>query len=109
MLQEALQKLQKEVADSPKDEYVRMLGAELINYVRANPDKAPLFVAQGKSIQGSLAAMRKAVEKKKQGNMAVVTPDEGKSIVLEYYGIQTAKAEPEPVAVGFSVDIDDLL
>jgi len=109
MLQQSLQKLQKEVGDQPKNEYIQYIGAELIKFLRANEDKASLFLANDKTIQGSLLAMRKAAEKKKSGNMAVLTPDEGMAVVLEYYGIQQKIAEPEPVVVGFSVDLDDLL
>jgi len=109
MLQQALQKIQREVTDNPDNGYISYIGAELIKFIRSNEDKASLFLADDKTIQGSLLAMRKVAEKKKSGNMAVLTPDEGMTIVLEYYGIQKQIAEPEPVAAGFSLNVDDLL
>ncbi|MBJ6362127.1 hypothetical protein ACFOQM_12575 [Paenibacillus sp. GCM10012307] len=120
MVKEALLKLQSEIESKPKnkpvmglgmEQYVRYIGAELMRFARENPDKAELFMAEGKSIIGSIYAMRKVAEKKKTGNMAMLTPNEGMAVVLEYYGIQQPKAAPEPELelTGFNVDIDDLL
>jgi hypothetical protein len=109
MLQQALQKLQQEIGNNGKTPYIQYVGGELMKYVRSNPDRAELFLAEGKSIAGSLEVLRKAAEKQKVGNCAVVAPDEGIAIVLEYFGVQRQPVEPEPVAVGFDVSVDDLL
>jgi hypothetical protein len=109
MLQQALQRLTQEIGDNGKDDYVRFVGAELMKYVRENPDRADLFLAEGKTISGSLSELRKAAEKKKTGNSAVIAPDEGMAIILEYFGVPRQPVVPEPVAVGFSVSVDDLL
>jgi len=111
MLQQALKRIQAEVNDSKKKE-LAFVGGQLMKYVRENPDKAALFTAEGKSIKGSFEAMRKAAEKVKVGNMAVLDPDEGMAIVMEYYGIKQDKPEPEPEQkpeVSFDISLDDLL
>jgi hypothetical protein len=109
MLQEALQKLQNEIGEKPNDTHIRFLGGELIKFVRANPDKAALFADKGKSISGGMEALRKSAAKYRVGNEALINPDEVKAIILEYYGISREPVATEPVAVGFSVSVDDLL
>jgi hypothetical protein len=109
MLQQALQKIQQEIGEKSKDDYVRFVGAELMKYVHENPERAGLFLAEGKTISGSLSELRKVAEKKKTGNTAVIAPDEGMAIILEYFGVPRQPVAPEPVAVGFSISVDDLL
>lgn len=109
MLQEALQRIQKEVGDNAGNKMIAFVGGELIKFVRANPDKAELLAAADKSIKGAFDAMRKAAEKVKVGNMAVLAPDEGMAVVMEYYGIKRDMPEPEPVPVGLNINLDELL
>jgi len=109
MLQQALQKIQAEIATAPKDEYVRYIGGCLISHVKTNPLDADKILTEGKTIVGSLAAMKSAAEKKKTGNMAMLTPDAGLAIVLKYYGVQVHQPEPVAVAPSFDVSLDDLL
>ncbi|CAH1190358.1 hypothetical protein PAECIP111893_00292 [Paenibacillus plantiphilus] len=105
MLQQALQKIQQEVGANPKEEYIRLVGAELINYVRSNPEKAQLFLADGKTIGASKNALEQEAKKK---NARMLHPDEARIIILSYFGIEPPKTEPEPVAVGFAINLDDL-
>ena len=111
MLQAALQKIQKEINDNAKNQWYAYVGGELINFVRSNPDKAELFAAEGKSIKGAFDAMRKAAEKVKVGNAAVLTPDQGMAVVLEYFGIRQdkPKPEPEPIEIGLKVNLEEML
>ncbi|KEQ25554.1 hypothetical protein [Paenibacillus tyrfis] len=110
-VQAALRHIQKEVGDNAKDKMYAYVGGQLMKFIRENPDKAPLFTAPGKSINGSFEAMRKVAEKVRVGNTAALDPDEGMAIVLEYYGIKQEKPAParETVDVGLSVDLDELL
>lgn len=108
MLQEALQKLQKEIGDYPKDDYVRYVGAELIKYVRSNPDLAGLFAAGDKTIKGSHAELEKEATTSKR---KFIAPDEGKALILKYFGVQVPEAVPEVIPVSepqITVSLDDL-
>lgn len=111
MIQAALQKIQKEISDNGKNLWYAYVGGELIKFVRANPERAELFVSADKSIKGAFDALRKAAEKVKVGNAAVLTPDEGMAIVMEYYGIKQDKpeSEPEPIEIGLKVDLEEML
>ncbi len=106
MLQEALQKMQKEIGQHPNDGYVRYVGAELIKFVRANPEKAVLFVDEGKSIQGSFSELEKEATKDKR---RFIPPDEGQDIILRYFGVDVPKDEPDPLEIGLKIDLDELL
>ncbi|GBF73080.1 hypothetical protein PA598K_01365 [Paenibacillus sp. 598K] len=109
MLKEALNKLQREIAANPQSEYTRFVGSEMIKFVRENPDKAELFADPNKSLSEGLVAMRYLAMRKRNGSsVSVLTMEEGLGAVLKYYGIKQPKAAPEPVVVGFSVDLDDL-
>jgi hypothetical protein len=108
VLQQALQKIQREIADAPNDPYVKYTGAELIKYVRDNPDHAELFIAADKTIKGSFKALESEASK---GRRSFIPPDEGKIIILKYFGVDApAPAAPATVAVPqISASIDDLI
>ncbi|MCJ7839959.1 hypothetical protein MUB24_03330 [Lederbergia sp. NSJ-179] len=88
-----MKKLQDEMkkANNP---YVTLIGDYLLDHLRFNPGDADKINAKDKSIQGSLDAMKKAAEKKKVGNMAVLTDEEGFSIVCDYFGIKGKTSGP---------------
>lgn len=110
MLREALTKLQAEIAEAEPDSYTSYVGAFLMEHVRKNPHHAPLIMIEGKSIAGSLDAMRTEANKKKKDNFAMLTPDQGFAVVLKYYGISTKKADSQPVvAQKLDVSLDDLM
>ena len=116
-MEQALAKIHEEMDKNKDNEYIQCIGAYLADYLRSNPDAAANIMAEGKTIAGSLDAMRKVAEGKKKGNMAVLTPSEGYKAVLEYYGIQGAQPavmqpsiQQAPAAKpGFSVSLTDLL
>lgn len=115
-MEQALAKIHDELDKNKDNEYIQCIGAYLADYLRSNPGAAANIMAEGKTIAGSLDAMRKVAEKKKKGNMAVLTPAEGYKAVLEYYEIQgnqptTSKPSTQQPAVkpGFSVSLTDLL
>lgn len=109
MIQQALQRLQKEIAEHHNNPYVSMVGGELIKYVRAHPEQAQRFLAAGKSIRGSLDAMRRVAQTKISGQLAVITPEDAMAVVMNYYGVQQPQQDPPPVEVGLHVDLDELL
>ncbi|WP_281885624.1 hypothetical protein [Paenibacillus sp. YYML68] len=111
MLKEALNKLQAEVTAKPKDKYVAVVAAFLMNHVRSNPQHAELILAQGKNIEGSVSAMKEEARKQQQNGVGVLTDEEGFATVLKYYGVavvsQAAFAQSTAPAT-LNVSLDDL-
>ncbi len=117
-MEQALATIHDEMDKNKDNEYIQCIGAYLADYIRSNPDAAASIMTEGKTIAGSLDAMRKVAEGKKKGNIAVLTPMEGYKAVLDYYGIQGAQPaavqpmvqQQQPVSKpGFSVSLTDLL
>ncbi|MFX3635429.1 MAG: hypothetical protein ACE3L7_04020 [Candidatus Pristimantibacillus sp.] len=113
MLQNALQKLSTEVGSADKkNKFVPVVGGFLINHVRENPEHAALIMADGKSIAGSLEAMKNEAKKQAVNGFGMLTDEEGFNVVLQYYGIdvpETPKMENIPPAVNFNIALEDLL
>lgn len=88
-----LKKIQDEMkkANNP---YITLIGQYLLDHVNANPDDADKLSAKDKSIKGSLEAMRKLAEKKKVGNVAVLTDEEGFTAVRNYFGLKGDPVAP---------------
>lgn len=87
MKEQALTKLRGEMADSANNSYVQVIGEVLVQHIEANPANAEKFIDEKKTIAASLQVMTNEAQKKKQGNMAVLTDAEGFAIVLKYFGI----------------------
>ncbi|MCY9733132.1 hypothetical protein M5X17_05075 [Paenibacillus alvei] len=117
MLDQAKAKLQAEMAGAKDNDYVQFVGQYLLNHIESNPEDASKVMVEEKSIVKSLEAMRKAAEKKRKGNVAMLTPQEGFAVVFEYYGIKSPESVPAvPVVPAevkvvdeFDIDLDDLL
>lgn len=121
MKENAVKKLTDEIEKSKGNAYIEHVGAFLIGHINFHPDDAEKILAEGKTIQGSLAVMRDEAQKKKTGNCAVLTDTEGFEIVLKYYGIDRSAPGSDvklSTVVGqimpekkprFSVSLDDLL
>lgn len=127
MVTDAISKLKTEITES-KNPYVQLVGQFLLQHVENNPEDAACILKTDKSIMKSLEAMRKVAEKKRVGNMAVLSDDEGFAIVLNYFKTeepapadkkaqpavakQAEPVKPEQEAAGGSeedFDFDDLL
>jgi hypothetical protein len=115
MLDNAVKKLTDEMEKAQGNAYIQHVGAFLIGHINFHPDQAEKILAEGKTIQGSLAAMRDEAKKKQTGGCSVLTDQEGFEIVLKYYGIdrsapasETAQAPPEKKQ-RFNISLDDLL
>lgn len=112
MYQEAVAKLQAEMQAKKDNAYVQVVGDFLLQYLGKQQSAAEKVMDKDKTIAKSLDAMRKEAEKKKNGNCAVLTDQQGFAIVLEYFGISekgnqmTASAAAVP---DFNVDLEDLL
>ena len=124
MLQKAITKLKTEMDQNKNNSYVKVVGGFLLQHLDANPSDAEKILDKEKSIAKSLDEMRKVAEKKKVGNYAVLTDQEGFAVVLKYFGIEGNSAVPAPVvhppvvsspaggpkhASDFDVRLEDLL
>lgn len=85
----AREKLQSEMTQNNINPMIQAIGGFLLGHLDANPDSAERILTTDKTIAKSLDEMRKAAEKKKIGNCAVLTDQEGFTIVLKYFGIKS--------------------
>lgn len=89
MLIEAIKKLKTEIVNSKNDPYIQVVGEFLISQIKNDPSNAEKIMQEGKTIEKSFEEMRKVAVKRKVGNRAVLTDQEGFSIVLKYFGIES--------------------
>lgn len=90
MLNKAIEKLKAEIDGNKNNPYVQVVGEFLLQHLQDNPSNSEKIVQEGKTIGESLSEMRKVAEKKKVGNCAVLTDQEGFKVVLKYFGIDAA-------------------
>lgn len=125
MIEQAKTKLQAEMDGAKDNAYVQFIGQFILKHVEAHPEDAEKILTEGKTIAKSLDAMRTAASKKKVGNVAMLTPIEGFTVVLEFFGIKkqlnmadfipatvTAASAPTPTpqpASDFDVSLDAYL
>jgi hypothetical protein len=125
MLNNAISKIQTEMNGAANNSYIQAVGSFLLQHLETNPGSAEKIMASDKTIAKSLEEMRKAAEKKKFGNCAMLTDAEGFAVVLKYFGIEmvavgsvmAAKTAniPAPVTssqnaeIDFDVKLEDLL
>lgn len=83
----AIDKIRDEMA---KDggRYAQVVGDYLTGYLRGHPAAAGKILEKGKTIAGSLEAMREEASKVKQGSVAVLDDETAFGIVLAYFGIK---------------------
>lgn len=117
---DAISKIKTEMDGNKNNPYIQVVGGFLLQHLDANPAAAEKILAADKTIAKSLDAMRKEAEKKKVGNCAVLTDQEGFEVVLKYFGIEGAVITPAPAAATantsapaagpeFDVKLEDLL
>lgn len=88
MLDKAIIKLKAEMDQNKTNSYIQVVGDFIIQYVKENQEVAEKILVEEKTILKSLNEMKKAAEKKKVGNCAVLSDQEGFKIVLQYFGIE---------------------
>lgn len=118
MINEAIDKIKKEMGGSKNNPYVQVVGNFVLAHLDQHPEDAEKVLVKDKTIVKSLDEMRTAASKKKVGNVAVLTDKEGFEIVLGYFGIKrgsviSVSSEMAPVKVhqneDFDVKLDDFL
>jgi hypothetical protein len=111
MLKEALTKLQAEITASPKKQYLAVIGAYMMDRVRNHPEDVEKVMAEGKTLAGSLSAMKEEARKNQSDGCGFMTDEQGFAIVLKYYGVNVPSGAPDPVVAAvpaISATIDDL-
>lgn len=78
---------------------------EYLTGICTTDDVAEKILAEGKSLEKCFRHMEGIARKRKTGNFAYIPPEEGFSIIREYYGIKNKPAERKTE----TVDIMDLL
>ena len=118
MLQKVIAKLKSEMDKNSNNPYIQVVGSFLFNYLESSPEAAEKILTEDKTIIKSLDAMKNEASKKKIGNCAVLTDQEGFDIVLKYFGItkktQTSSELEQSVCNkkdtnSFSISLEDLL
>ncbi|MFT5871133.1 MAG: hypothetical protein ACI8WT_000031 [Clostridium sp.] len=89
MIEKASEKLKAEIVKS-NDPCIQVIGEFLQQHLQDNHSNAEKILQEGKTIEKSFEEMRKVAAKKKVGNHAVLTDQEGFRIVLEYFGIESS-------------------
>lgn len=116
MVERAILKIQSEMDQNKNNPYVQVVGGFILQHLEVNPDNAEKILNEEKTIIKSLDEMKKAAEKKKVGNCAVLTDQEGFEVVSKYFGIDT-KVDQNVIqptknvtnATGFDIKLEDLL
>lgn len=86
----AIDKIRDEMAKKASGRYVQVVGEYLTAHLQQNPDAADAILADGKTIAGSLDAMKKEAQKHREGNVAVLDDAAAFGVVLGYFGIKDA-------------------
>lgn len=103
VLENAKAKLRNEMGQNKNNTYIQVVGEFLLQYVESNPGAAERIMSTDKTIEKSLEVMRNEASKKKVGNCAVLTDQEGFAVVLKYFGIDGVPAtSPIKATVGAS-------
>ena len=88
MIENAISKLRTEMGQNNNNPYIQVVGQFLLSHLETNPDIAEKIINSEKTIAKSLNEMEKEAKKRKVGNCAVLTDQEGFDIVLKYFGVE---------------------
>lgn len=95
MINQAIEKIKAEMEEN-KNPYTEIIGNYVIQQIQVNPQVAEAVINKEKSLTGSLEAMRKEASKVKQGNVAVLTDEQGFKIIRDYFGFENIKNNEIP-------------
>ncbi|WP_036217095.1 hypothetical protein [Lysinibacillus sphaericus] len=99
MVEQAMAKLSAELRVEKVNPYVAAVGNFLMDFLEDNPSSAEKFMAEGKTIIGSMKDVRKEAEKVQVNNCGVLTSEQGFEIVLKYFDITTGDTPDKQVDV----------
>lgn len=94
MIMKAIQKINTEMQKNPTDTYTEIIGHYIID--RCGDEITAARVAdEKKSLKGAMEAVMQLATKKKQGNVAVLTPQDVFGAVDKYFGMITDEEAQE--------------
>jgi hypothetical protein len=99
MFEEAVQKLENEMSKNESHPYIQLIGKFLLAHLEEKPEHAEQILAQDTSIAKSLETMGRFAQSKQHQGMAMVSEEQGYSIVLKYFGCwegEPIDLPPEP-------------
>lgn len=97
MQQQAIDKINAEMAEKSTNPYIQLIGQYLLNLI--TDETAKQVLEANRTIEGSLKTMAIEAKKKAVNGMAMLTDEEGYAIVLTYFGIEQ---DPQPAKVSKS-------
>lgn len=127
MLERAIKKIQDEIAKNKDNPAIKVVGDFLIVQIQSHPEDAEKIMTEKKTVAGAMDFMKEKARKKQKNGYAVIDPDEGLKIVMDYFGIKGALEDaktvlkpaksvskpketvPKPAESAFDIDLDDLL
>ncbi|OIJ17082.1 hypothetical protein BKP37_00645 [Anaerobacillus alkalilacustris] len=105
----ATEKIREEMKKNASNSYIQVVGNFLLQHLEEDPDSSEKVLAKDKSIAKSLEVMRAEASKKKVGNVAVLTDQEGFDIVLKYFGIGEKEVAKPVTEKELDFEFEDLL
>ena len=101
MIMKAIQKINTEMQKNPTDTYTEIIGHYIID--RCGDEITAAYVAdEKKSLKGAMDAVMQLATKKKNGNVAVLTPQDVFGAVDQYFGMATDEAAQEAAIMAAS-------
>ncbi len=86
----AIERINAEMQKKPDDRYTEIVGQYVIDRCAAPEEEKK--VTEDKTLKGAMEAVYGLAQKKKQGNMAVLTPADVFGEVDKYFGFTTDEA-----------------
>lgn len=86
-MEEAIKKINDEMQKDPNNTYMEIIGHYLIDRATAEPMVAAAINEPKKTLKDAMDKVMESAKKKKQGNVAVLTPDQVFEVIDDYFGL----------------------
>jgi len=110
MTNQAINKLRQEIEENRDNLYINYVGNYLVDYITRNNQYSEKFMNEEKTIKGSLEYMKTKAKAQAKNGMAMLTPEEGFEVILDYYEIKPAtKLKVVGTQKKVDISLDELL
>ncbi len=97
-MQEMTEKINNEIRTNEKNINIKSIGEYVISLLpKLDQQTIDAMKSEGKTIKGSIDAMKKEARKVAVGGMGMLTDEEGFKIVREYFGIKEEQASGQKI------------